>query len=128
MKPRPRARCSSSTGRRTPIPIHGTRPGGRIEPGEPPLSAVRRELDEEFGASPEEPRPLGRFDDVDPAAGRVFRHHVFVGHLGRPVTARQRQRIAGHRQDALGELTGLGRVVTRSLAALAALEALEATP
>ena len=103
-------------------------PGGRIEPGEIPFSAARRELDEELGAGLEEPPPLGRFADVDPAAARVFRHHVFVGHRGRPMTARQGQRIAWHRRDALAELAGLGRVVTRSLAALAALEALEATP
>jgi len=57
-------------------------PGGRIEPGEDPLAAARREFEEETGYHPRQLLPLGRLNPF-PGSLRVTLHLFFASGLER---------------------------------------------
>ena len=61
-------------------------PGGRLEPGESPADAARRELDEETGLTVGQLLPLG---DFDPTGEGAIRLNVFAARWqsGEPVAA-----------------------------------------
>jgi 8-oxo-dGTP pyrophosphatase MutT (NUDIX family)/GTP:adenosylcobinamide-phosphate guanylyltransferase len=94
-------------------------PGGKLEPGESPAEALAREVREELGLELRDAAPVAAFDDLDPASGKVFRHHVFVADVERrAAAARQGQVLAWMPLDGRARLAPLSPVVPRSLAAL----------
>lgn len=54
-------------------------PGGRVDPGEEPLAAARRELHEELGLELGEEAVLGALDDYPTRSGYVIRPYVLWG-------------------------------------------------
>lgn len=96
-------------------------PGGKVEAGEHPAAAAARELREELGLALDAAalRPVATFDDLDPASGEVFRHHVFAADVAREaVRAADGQRLVWVTPAAALALDRLSPAVVRSLAAL----------
>ncbi|HET8946031.1 MAG TPA: NUDIX domain-containing protein [Candidatus Polarisedimenticolia bacterium] len=94
-------------------------PGGRLEPGESPEQALRREMQEELGLSLalSDLRAVTRFDDVDAHSGRVFRHHVFQARLETgDVRSREGRILKWHPRAALPSLQPLSAAVVRAVA------------
>ncbi|WP_240796162.1 NUDIX domain-containing protein [Streptomyces sp. RFCAC02] len=58
--------------------------GGKPEPGEEPLDALVRELDEELGAAPVAPRLLAEVESVAALEGVPMRLTVYAAGLSRP--------------------------------------------
>ncbi|MEV5437670.1 NUDIX domain-containing protein [Streptomyces sp. NPDC052682] len=56
-------------------------PGGKPDPGEKPLAALYRELDEELGVRPVAPRLLAEVEEVAALEGVPMRLTVFEAHL-----------------------------------------------
>lgn len=58
-------------------------PGGKPDPGEEPLRTLARELDEELGVEPLEPRPLAEVEAVAALEGVPMRLTVFQARIDR---------------------------------------------
>ncbi|NEY33504.1 NUDIX domain-containing protein [Streptomyces sp. PRKS01-65] len=59
-------------------------PGGKPDAGEAPLEALCRELDEELGVEPLEPRLLAHIDSVAALEGVPMRLTLFEARIDRP--------------------------------------------
>lgn len=72
-------------------------PGGKIEAGEAPANALRREAAEELGIDVVAARQVAIALDVDPTSGAPFVHHAYVvtSYRGQP-TPREGQRLRWH--------------------------------
>lgn len=57
-------------------------PGGKIDPGETPLDAARRETEEEIGLLLDEDAVIGRLDDFQTQSGFVISPFVFWANTG----------------------------------------------
>ncbi|CAL9358988.1 hypothetical protein SUDANB58_00618 [Streptomyces sp. enrichment culture] len=69
-------------------------PGGKPEAGEAPLEALRRELDEELGVEPLEPRLLARIESVAALEGVPMRLTLFEARIARtPAPAAELARL-----------------------------------
>jgi 8-oxo-dGTP pyrophosphatase MutT (NUDIX family) len=71
-------------------------PAGRVEPGETPDDAARRETEEETGWRPGPLRALGAYAPSNGSTDQIF--HVFVAdgatHIGEPTDVGESERIA----------------------------------
>ncbi|WP_224058095.1 NUDIX hydrolase [Streptomyces kanamyceticus] len=79
-------------------------PGGKPDVGESPMEALTRELDEELGVAPLEPRFLAEVEAVAALEGVPMRMTVFEARIGRtPVPAAElaELRWASGREDGL---------------------------
>ncbi len=72
-------------------------PGGRVDPGESPLEAARRELWEELDLTLPEDALLGRLDDYQTRSGYVISPFVFWGAETRGVTPNPAEVASVHR-------------------------------
>lgn len=93
-------------------------PGGKIEAGERPAEAARRELWEEFGIERRFTTYDAVFDQLEPATGRIVRHYVFHLRDLERVTSCEGATIAWVRWQDLPGLSPCSPVVHRTLAAL----------
>ncbi|MEK8169948.1 LysR family transcriptional regulator [Streptomyces sp. M19] len=75
-------------------------PGGKPDGAEEPLEALARELDEELGVRPVEPRPFAEVEAVAALEGVPMRLTVFEAALDRP---QRRGRVGGAAVDHRGE-------------------------
>jgi len=100
-------------------PAQWDTPGGKLEPGERPEEALRREMDEELGVTPLDASPIAVCEDTDPASGRRFRHHIFVAtRTDREPRARLGQRLAWVSLVRLRRLSAVNPMVARGLDAI----------
>ncbi|MEV5640232.1 NUDIX domain-containing protein [Streptomyces flaveolus] len=78
-------------------------PGGKPDAGETPLEALVRELDEELGVEPRQPRLLARVESVAVLEGVPMRLTLFEAHIDRPprpaAELADMRWISGHEDD-----------------------------
>jgi 8-oxo-dGTP pyrophosphatase MutT (NUDIX family) len=72
-------------------------PGGRVDPGEVPLDAVRREMREEIGVDLPSSELLGVLDDYATRSGYVITPFVFWGGVDQVITAHPDEVRSVHR-------------------------------
>lgn len=72
-------------------------PGGRVDPGEEPLAAARRELNEELGLTLSDDALLGELDDYATRSGYVITPFVFWGGADPVIAADPREVHSVHR-------------------------------
>ena len=87
-------------------------PAGRIEPGETPEDAARRETEEETGWRPGALRPLGAYAPSNGSSDQMF--HVFVAdgadHIGDPTDFGESERVAWLPVDEVRGLIATGQI------------------